>query len=63
MCSPPTFLNKFEPKIQNRPLLVCAKSIFTLILKFPDKFIENEGRVGFLVNDTWAKFGFEIWPF
>ena len=30
-----------EAKIKNRPLLVCAKSIFTLILKNSDKFIEK----------------------
>ena len=61
----------FEPKIQKKPgffwilgsnFLVCAKSIFTLILKVSDKFVENVGGVGFLVNDTWAKWGFEIWP-
>ena len=34
-----------------------------LILNFSDKFIKNVGEVGFLVNDTWAKWGFEIWPF
>ena len=24
--------------------------------------LKNVGGVGFLVNDTWAKWGFEIWP-
>ena len=24
--------------------------------------MKNVGGVGFLVNDTWAKWGFEIWP-
>ena len=41
---------------------LCAKSIFTSILKVSDKFIEKCRGVGFLVNDTWAKWGFEIWP-
>ena len=48
---------------QNWSRLVCAKSIFTLILNVSDKFIENVGLVSFLVNDTWPKWGFEIWPF
>ena len=33
----------------------------SLILNVSEKFIENVGGVGFLVNDTWAKWGFEIW--
>ena len=30
-----------EAQIKNRPLLVCEKSIFILILKVSDKFIEK----------------------
>ena len=26
------------------------------------EYRKNVGGVGFLVNDTWAKWGFEIWP-
>ena len=33
----------------------------SLILNVSEKFIENVGGVGFLLNDTWAKWGFEIW--
>ena len=40
-----------------------SKSIFTLILNVSDKFIKTVGGVGFLVNGTWAKCGFEIRPF
>ena len=36
--------------------------IFTSVLKVSDKFIEKCRRRRFLVNDTWAKWGFEILP-
>ena len=52
-----------EALIKNRPELVSAKSIFTSILKVSDKLIKNVGGIGFLVNDTWAKWGFEMWQF
>ena len=48
-------LNFFEAYINNRLLLVFAKSIFTSILKVSDKFIEKCRRSKNLVNDTWAK--------
>ena len=28
---------------------------------FQTNSLKNVGGVGFLVNDTWAKWGFEIW--
>ena len=30
---------------------------------FQTNSLKNVGGVGFLVNDTLAKWGFEIWPF
>ena len=52
--------NFFGGPNKKSALIVCTKSIFTLILKDSDKFIKNVGGVWFLVNDTWAKWGFMI---
>ena len=46
---------------KNRPWLVCAKSIFTLILNVSDKFIEKCRRSRLFSEwhlETWEKWGF-----
>ena len=44
ICLAPQIQIFFGGLNQKRPLLVCAKSIFTLILKVSDKFIEKYRR-------------------
>ena len=41
---------------------MCKIHIYIDSERFQTNSLKNVGGVGFLVNDTWAKLGFEIWP-
>ena len=55
--------NFFGGLIQKSAIIsMCKIHIYIDSKKFQTNSLKNVGGVGFLVNDTWAKLGFEIWP-